>query len=50
MKSKDVIIPKQILDFGRQLNEACDMFDNDYNNFVGKQYCPGKITTCRTMV
>lgn len=34
MKSKDVIILKKILDYCRQLDEACDMFDNDYNNFI----------------
>ena len=34
MKSKDVIILSKILDYCRQLDEACDMFDNDYNNFV----------------
>ena len=34
MKSKDVIILNKILDYCRQLDEACDMFDNDYNNFI----------------
>ena len=34
MKTKDVIILKKILDYCRQLDEACDMFDNDYNNFI----------------
>lgn len=34
MKNKDVIILIKILDYCRQLNEACDMFENDYNAFV----------------
>lgn len=34
MKNKDVIILKKILDYCKQLNEACDMFENDYNVFV----------------
>lgn len=34
MKSKDIIILKKILDYCSQLDEACDMFDNDYNNFI----------------
>lgn len=35
MKNKDVTILKKILDYCRQLEEACDMFDNDYNAFAG---------------
>lgn len=34
MKNKDIIILKKILDYCSQLDEACDMFDNDYNNFI----------------
>ena len=34
MKNKDIIILKKILDYCSQLDEACDMFDNDYNNFL----------------
>ena len=33
MKNKDIIILKKILDYCSQLDEACDMFDNYYNNF-----------------
>lgn len=36
MKNKDIIILKKILDYCSQLDEACDMFDNDYNNFLSK--------------
>lgn len=34
MKSKDIIILNKILDYCRQSDEACNMFHNDYNNFV----------------
>lgn len=34
MRSKDGIVLKKILDYCMQLDEACDMFDNDYNRFV----------------
>ncbi len=34
MKSKDVIILNKILDYCKQLDEACDMFGNNYNNFL----------------
>ncbi len=34
MKNKDVTILKKILDYCRQLEEACDMFSSDYNAFV----------------
>ncbi|NBH84204.1 hypothetical protein D7X88_14060 [bacterium C-53] len=36
MKSKDVNILNKILNYCRQLDKACDMFDNDYNKFAGK--------------
>lgn len=34
MKSKDIIVLKKILDYCRQLEEACNMFDNDFDKFV----------------
>lgn len=34
MKNKDVIILRKNLDYCRQLDEACHMFDNDYNKFL----------------
>jgi uncharacterized protein with HEPN domain len=34
MKNKDIIILKKILDYCNQIDEACDMFSNDYNQFV----------------
>lgn len=34
MKSKDIVVLKKILDYCRQLEEACIMFDNDFNQFV----------------
>ena len=46
MKSKDVIILNKILDYCRQLDEACDMFDNDYNNFVGNSVFQNACCMC----
>ena len=34
MKSKDTIVLKKILDYCRQLEEACNMFENDFDKFV----------------
>ena len=34
MKSKDIIVLKKILDYCRQLEEACNMFENDFDKFV----------------
>ena len=34
MKNKDIIILRKILDYCTQLEEACDMFNNDYNTFI----------------
>lgn len=34
MKNRDIIVLKKIMDYSRQLEEACAMFDNDYNKFV----------------
>lgn len=34
MKSKDIIILKKILDYCKQVNEACDMFSNSYDTFL----------------
>ena len=34
MKSKDSIALKKILDYCSQLEEACSMFENDYEKFV----------------
>lgn len=34
MKNKDIIVLKKILEYCNQLEEACDMFGNDYNKFV----------------
>lgn len=46
MKNKDVIILKKILDYCRQLEEACDMFANDYNNFVGNSVFQNACCMC----
>ncbi len=46
MKSKDVIILKKILDYCRQLDEACDMFGNDYNNFIGNSVFQNACCMC----
>lgn len=34
MKNKDIIVLKKILDYCTQLEEACEMFENDYEKFV----------------
>ena len=34
MKNRDIIILKKILDYCTQLEEACSMFNNDYNTFI----------------
>lgn len=34
MKSKDVIILKKILEYCKQAEEACQMFHNEYEQFV----------------
>lgn len=34
MKSKDIIVLKKILDYCQQLEEACNMFENDFDKFV----------------
>ena len=34
MKNKDIIILKKILDYCKQVSEACEMFGNDYEKFV----------------
>ena len=34
MKNRDIIILRKILDYCTQLEEACDMFNHDYNTFI----------------
>ena len=34
MKNKDIIILQKILDYCKQVEEACTMFDNSYEKFV----------------
>ncbi len=46
MKSKDVTILRKILDYCRQLEEACDMFSNDYNAFVGNSVFQNACCMC----
>lgn len=46
MKNKDVIVLKKILDYCRQLREACDMFDNDYNSFTGNSVFQNACCMC----
>lgn len=46
MKNKDVIILKKILDYCRQLNEASDMFDNDYDKFIGNSVFQNACCMC----
>ena len=34
MKNKDIIVLKKILDYCKQVEEACSMFENNYEKFV----------------
>ena len=34
MKHKDIIILKKILDYCQQVDDACTMFENDFQRFV----------------
>lgn len=46
MKNKDIIIIGKILDYCIQLEEACDMFDNDYNVFVSNSVFKNACCMC----
>lgn len=46
MKNKDVIIFKKILDYCRQLDEACDMFENDYKAFESNSVFQNACCMC----
>lgn len=46
MKSKDVIILGKILDYCKQIDEACDMFNHDYNNFVDNSVFQNACCMC----
>ena len=46
MKNKDIITPQKILDYCSQLDEACDMFDNDYNNFLSNSVFQNACCMC----
>ncbi len=46
MKSKEVIILNKILDYCRQLDEACVMFDHDYYSFVGNSVFQNACCMC----
>ena len=46
MKNKDSIILKKILNYCAQLEEACVMFDNDYNTFVNNSVFQNACCMC----
>lgn len=46
MKNRDIIILKKILDYCTQLEEACDMFHNDYNTFVSNSVFQNACCMC----
>ncbi len=46
MKNKDVAILKKILEYCKQLEEACDMFSNDYDAFVGNSVFQNACCMC----
>ncbi len=46
MKNKDITILRKILDYCRQLEEACEMFSNDYDAFVGNSVFQNACCMC----
>lgn len=46
MKNKDIIVLKKILEYCNQLEEACDMFGNDYNKFVNMSVFQNACCMC----
>lgn len=46
MKNKDVVILKKILNYCMQIKEACDMFGNDYNQFVNNSVFQNACCMC----
>lgn len=46
MKNRDIIILKKILDYCAQLEEACEMFKNDYNTFVSNSIFQNACCMC----
>lgn len=46
MKNKDVVILKKILNYCMQIKEACDMFGNDYNQFVSNSVFQNACCMC----
>lgn len=46
MKNRDIIILRKILDYCVQLEEACDMFNNDYNTFVNNSVFQNACCMC----
>lgn len=46
MRNKDTIILRKILDYCNQLEEACDMFNNDYNKFLNNSVFQNACCMC----
>ncbi|MCI8993209.1 MAG: DUF86 domain-containing protein [Eubacterium sp.] len=46
MKNRDIIILRKILDYCIQLEEACEMFDNDYNIFTNNSVFQNACCMC----
>lgn len=46
MKNRDIIILRKILDYCTQLEEACDMFDNNYDSFISNSVFQNACCMC----
>lgn len=46
MKNKDLIILKKIIDYCHQVDEACEMFGNSYENFKEKSVFQNACCMC----
>ena len=46
MKGKDLIVLKKILGYCEQVNEACDMFEHDYDRFVSSSVFHNACCMC----
>jgi len=46
MKNKDIIILEKILEYCNQVDEACSMFENKYDNFLNKSVFSNACCMC----
>ena len=46
MKNKDIIVLKKILEYCKQVEEACVMFENEYDKFVNSSVFQNACCMC----